>query len=228
VADSQNDLGRILRDLGRLGEAEDAFRRARALREKAVERSPRVPALRQLLALTCSDLGHLFGASGRYAEAAAEFRRILELDPGSRAARANLAWSLVVPATATRQEAVEAAALARQAVEQTPGDWACWNALGAARYRLGEWEQAVQALEKARQLNKNVPPPPHLFLAMAQWQLGNKEAALERYREVARFMDIRERQEPDSRRLRAEAAALLGVRPPAIPEGKKESPRIKD
>src|SRR5205823_4976977 len=132
------------------------------LREKAVGRSPEVRALRDLLADTCTELGSVLVAAGRAGEAAAHYRRALELRPHSLAAKVNLAWSLALPRTATRQEAAEAVALARRAADEAPGVWNCWNALGAALYRMGEWEQARQALEKALALGKSCPPPPHL------------------------------------------------------------------
>jgi serine/threonine protein kinase/Flp pilus assembly protein TadD len=211
VADSYNDLGRILRDMGRLGEAEDALRQARTLREKSVARNPGEPFRRGLLVETCNELGSLLVSAGREGEAAAQFRRALELDSQSPNTKVNLAWSLAAPETAKHQEAAEAVDLARQAMKQTPEAWHCWNALGAALYRTGDWKQAHQALEKAKTLHKGFFPPTHLFLAMTLWCLGNKDDARRCYREAAQWMDKSGKQKPEGRRLRAECASLLGI-----------------
>jgi tetratricopeptide (TPR) repeat protein len=146
------------------------------------------------------------------------------MDRDSRTYKVNLAWALAMPVAATKQEAAEAAALARQTVEQDPRDWQCWNALGAAQYRMGEWEQALQALGKAVELTKSGPPPTYLFMAMAQWRLGKQEPARQRYREVAQFIDKSAKQQPAWRLLRTECAALLGIPEPPSPRD-KEAPQ---
>jgi serine/threonine protein kinase/Flp pilus assembly protein TadD len=215
VADSQHGLGRILAESGQLDEAEKALRQARTLREKAVKRSPGVSPLRGLLGETCTSLGDVLSRTGRDREALVEYRRALELDPRNAAYMVNVAWALVVPGTATRQDAGEAADLARKAIAQTPRLWNCWNTLGAALYRSGQWQEALDALEKAVSLQEKCPPPPYLFMAMAHWHLGHKEEAIQRYREVTQRMERTGKQEVESSRLLAECAALLGLREPS-------------
>jgi hypothetical protein len=92
--------------------------------------------------------------------------------------------------------------------------------LGFARYRTGEWQAAVQSLEKGLPLWNHAPEGdawPRLFLAMANWQLGAKTEARTWYDRAERWFDQhRENADPewrydDLRRARAEAAALLGI-----------------
>ena len=52
--------------------------------------------------------------------------------------------------------------------------------LGCARYRLGDWEASVQALDKSRALHKNPEAAGRwtwLYLAMAYAQLGQSDQA---------------------------------------------------
>ena len=53
---------------------------------------------------------------------------------------------------------------------------AFWNTLGVANYRAGQWKAAVEALEKSLQLQRDNAWD-LFFLAMAHWQLGDREAA---------------------------------------------------
>jgi tetratricopeptide (TPR) repeat protein len=54
--------------------------------------------------------------------------------------------------------AVDAAACVRaaeRAVELMPDAGACWNTLGVARYRAGEWKAAIDALTKSMELSSS-------------------------------------------------------------------------
>jgi uncharacterized protein HemY len=83
--------------------------------------------------------------------------------------------------------------------------------MGVARYRAGQWEEAVAALEKAMRLSSGGDAGDWLFLALAHWQLGHKDKAGAYYQKAARWMDQKRPERPELRRFRAEAAALLGI-----------------
>ena len=96
------------------------------------------------------------------------------------------------------------------------------GALGAAHYRLQDWRQAQAALEKALSLHKLEQATPgsldyciaanHGFvLAMAHWQLGEKKTARAQYDKALHCMDNGIKGFEETNRLRAEAAALLGI-----------------
>jgi tetratricopeptide (TPR) repeat protein len=112
------------------------------------------------------------------------------------------------------EKAVE---VARKAVDQAPGEAALWSRLGAAQYRAGDWQAAVAALDKALQLRDDALAGFHL--AMASWQLGDKDRARQCYDRASRWMAIHAPDAADLRRCRAEAAELLGV---------KEQPTAKE
>ncbi len=102
--------------------------------------------------------------------------------------------------------------LAQEAVEAVPGHSDVRLTLGIAYYRTGDWQAAVEDLDKSIQLQKDGGESRQLFfLAMAHWQLGEKDEARQKYNRAAEWM---EKNQPDSnelRRFRAEAAELLGI-----------------
>jgi hypothetical protein len=93
---------------------------------------------------------------------------------------------------------------------------------------MGNWKDAVAALEKSMQLRKGGDSYDWFFLAMAHWQLGNKEQARQWYAQAVKGAD-RPRNEGDRlefRRFRAEATQLLGFQ--ELPTQKeKEKPHSK-
>ena len=61
------------------------------------------------------------------------------------------------------------------------------NTLGVAYYRVGEYQDAIDKLERCDKLRTESIPDDLAFLAMAQHQLGQKEqarATLERLRQI--------------------------------------------
>jgi len=130
-------------------------------------------------------------------------------------------WLLANRAEADRRDARQSLASAQQAVELAPREGMCWRALGAVRYRGGDWSGAAEALEKAMALRQGGEGWDWLFLAMARWRQGQKEDARKWCRQAAAWAEKAEHNKPwaesnpevvkDLRRLRAEAAKLLGL-----------------
>jgi Flp pilus assembly protein TadD len=90
----------------------------------------------------------------------------------------NVAW-LCLWAPDALPDFGPAVRLARQAVGQQPGNATYLNTLGAALYRAGELEEAIQVLHKAAQAQDLNTGTAHdwLFLAMAHARLGKAEEA---------------------------------------------------
>jgi tetratricopeptide (TPR) repeat protein len=183
-------------------------------------------------------------ALGRFEESLAACDRALELDPKDAKTRSNrravlsrvneLAWELSTAADPARRDPARAVALARIAVDRAPNEGAYWNTLGVAHYRSGDWTAAIAALDRSVELTSGGGPWDWLFLAMASWQLGQKEQARRWYEKAAVRMEAKGdgagiqvsedeeapvrggstekgTAEEDLRRVRAEAASLLGV-----------------
>jgi serine/threonine protein kinase/WD40 repeat protein len=168
--------------------------------------------------------GH-FGAK-RWTEAVAEYSTALELCPDYAAAANDLAWLLAACPQKELLDAPRAVALAQQAVRlepqivaysNTPGAYSTtlanyWNTLGVAHYRAENWQEAIAALNKAEELAPGKYSAWNVFfLAMAHWQIGEKEQARKEYRQAAAWMEKNQPRNEELRRFRAEAAELLGV-----------------
>jgi WD40 repeat protein len=114
------------------------------------------------------------------------------------------------------RDPIRAVTSAKKAVELAPRIGVYWATLGLAHYRAGNWKDAVQALERSMELRWGGDGTVWFYLAMAHWQLGEKEQARKWYDEAVRWMeqpDLR-RQADDIPRLRAEAAELLLIKEP--------------
>jgi uncharacterized protein HemY len=168
----------------------------------------------------------LYSAFGQPEKAKADVAKALELvqqNPHSSSYN-NLAWVLATCPDAKVHEPVQAVALAKKAVELAPQSGLCWNTLGAAHYRAGDWKAASAALEKSMSLRKGGDGFDWFFLAMAHWQLGEKELSREWYDKAVAWMDKNKPNKPnledELQRFRAEAAGLLGL--PAVQPTKEK------
>jgi tetratricopeptide (TPR) repeat protein len=108
--------------------------------------------------------------------------------------------------------------MARKAVQLAPDRYEPWITLGVALHRNGEWGDAVEALQKSNQIHENASSC--IFLAMAHWQLGDKEKAGPYFRKAVELMDKDKPVDKENLRHRAEAAALLGIKDE--PPGEKD------
>jgi uncharacterized protein HemY len=102
--------------------------------------------------------------------------------------------------------------LAKDAAALEPNDWAIANTLGVAHYRVGAWNAAIAALERSIQVRNGGTSFDWFFLAMAHWQLREKDKAREWSDRAVQWMDKNQPTDEEVRRFRAEAAELLGVK----------------
>jgi tetratricopeptide (TPR) repeat protein len=126
------------------------------------------------------------------------------------AAQKGRAWFLAfctLPEVGDPQRAVT---LAKQALERSVEDGSSWTTLGVALYRTGQWQKAVTALEIARKYGPEREGLNGFFLAMAHGRLGAKDEAARCYERAAAWMDNHQPDSRSLRRVRAEAAAVLG------------------
>ena len=136
------------------------------------------------------------------------YRRALASNPADAGCHNDLAWFLVTCPYVPLRDPAEGMKLARKAVELGPSGH-CWNTLGVAHYRAGEWKEAVAALEKAMQLRGGGDSYDWFFLAMAYWQLGEKDKASQWFDKAVQWMDKNMPKGKELGRIRAEAAELL-------------------
>jgi Flp pilus assembly protein TadD len=106
------------------------------------------------------------------------------------------------------RRAVEAA---KKAVELAPKQVSHWQTLAWAEYRAGNSKTAVAAMKKARELGSDGCSSEWFLLAMAHWQLGDKDQARKWYDQAVQWMDKNEHNGEELRCFRSEAAELLGL-----------------
>jgi WD40 repeat protein/serine/threonine protein kinase len=139
--------------------------------------------------------------------------QVLETAPDQPDMATELAWVLVAGEKKFRDPA-RALPLARRAVELAPDEPVCRNTLGVVYYRLGRWDEAVEALQAAARANRDGPTAYDLFfLAMTYHRTGQAEKARECYDQAMGWWRARPGLEPhevtELRAIRAEADAVL-------------------
>jgi WD40 repeat protein/tetratricopeptide (TPR) repeat protein/tRNA A-37 threonylcarbamoyl transferase component Bud32 len=108
---------------------------------------------------------------------------------------ASLAWtcSLAPDATADPEQVVRLASLA---LLQDPNNYVCQRALGAALYRAGKYQQAIEQFTAAMKLRKQPAPSTWLFLALAHQRLKHPEEAKKWLDKAREWIEEARRQEP--------------------------------
>jgi tetratricopeptide (TPR) repeat protein len=239
---SMNNLASALRMQGKYAQAEQGFRRVIEIAEKMAADLPSETNYRVPLVRSLSSLGRVLREDGRPQEAARYILKALDAaeqfaadSPGNAFHDqalavahdgAHHAWSLATSAEPASREPELAAVLATRAVRSYPESACCWQALGAANYRLGNYQVAVENLEKSTELQKDGGDAGQwFFLAMAHGRLGHSDAARQGFDRGVRWMQGRRNRDEIPRRLWAEAAALLGIAYP--PPLKPVTPEVR-
>ena len=173
-------------------------------------------AYRQAIEKDESDAGPLFGLAtvlarqGQQEEAIKLRKQAIELSPKATPTQLNnLAWMLVTVEDETLRDPELALQLAQKAVEIDPKSDGLMNTVGVANYRAGNWQASIDALNKS--LDTNTPlSSDGFFLAMAHWQLDEKDIAQEWFDKAKKWMDENDSDDAELIRFRAEAEALMG------------------
>jgi len=117
--------------------------------------------------------------------------KLWEECPVLTATNDRLAWFLVNCPVLHLRDPERAVELAQKIVELDPKAEAGWCTLGAAYYRVGQWEAAVEALTQSDRLHPQGPWD-HFFLAMAHGQLGHDHEARNWYDQGVKWLDEHE------------------------------------
>jgi tetratricopeptide (TPR) repeat protein len=229
----QINLGNLLRQAGRTDEAAQAYRQAVALLEKLAAGPSAGADYRLFLARSHINLALLLEENSRPQEAEQAYRQALALyeklaakSPDRLQCGNELALCLrnlghLLRQTgrpdAAAQACRQAVAAAQQAVKLAPQAAGYWSTLGAAQYRAGEWHAVLRSLHRSRELGGE--PEDGFYLAMAHGRLGEQDRARQWYDRACTALGKNQPADKQLLRLRAEAAALLGLPVPADPAG---------
>jgi tetratricopeptide (TPR) repeat protein len=230
LALGHRNLATLLRDTSRLPEAERSCRQAGDLLARLAADSPSRPDYRAEWAHSLHTLAGLLEADGRPREAEPAYSRAVTLReklaadfPGAAeygrdlaAGRAALGWLLAACPDPHVRDATRAVEVARKAVAQAPQDPEYRGTLGVGHYRAGNWKAAVEELDRALRLAGGGSAAGYagFFLAMAHWQLGEREQARACYAAAVRRLAAQKAKDENLDRFRAEAAELLGLAAP--------------
>ncbi len=244
-ADAHYNLGNLLRSKGQLDEAIAEFREVIRIKKDDAEAHTNLGqalAAKGLLDEAIAEyrealkhdfpeayiahnlLGITLTNKGRLDDAIAELRESIRLKKDYANAHNNLAWLLATCPDRKFRDPATAVTHAKKAVELLPGHGGVWNTLGVAQYRNGDWKAAAAALNKSVQLQNEGDSFNFFFLAMAHWQLNEKDKARAWYEKAVAWMDKHKPDDEELKRFRAEAAALLGL-PKATDKQKKKTER---
>ena len=157
-----------------------------------------------------SQRGRGFVKSTQWVHAIGAYTKAIELDPTNAKTHNDLAWLLATCPDVECRDSVRALELAKKAFSLTQPKGNVWNTLGVAQYRALDWQAAITALEKSKELLDGKELSFNaFFLAMAQWQLGNQVEARKCYDQAVEWMEENKPQDNELRRFRTEAAELL-------------------
>ena len=169
---------------GRLDDARELAEEAVVLNRRSLgPEHPQTLFGLTILASIARDQGRFDDARKGYEKAMAVLRRTLSArTPEVQRCMADYAWMLASTADSGRRDPHRAIELANEVIQNSPKVRDVWTTLGVAHYRAGAWNDAIAALEKS----EAATPGPFtavdgLFLAMAYWQLGDKENGREWY-----------------------------------------------
>jgi tetratricopeptide (TPR) repeat protein len=127
---------------------------------------------------TMHNLANSYHAAGRQDEAVQLRTEVLALRPDDSGAHNDAAWKLAISPDKDGHypHAKQAVTWARRANELAPDNPGHLNTLGVALYRAQQWQEAIDALQKSIEHGADVPHN-WLFIAMAHWQLDQKDKA---------------------------------------------------
>jgi serine/threonine-protein kinase len=207
-------LGSLYLDRGQWPQAQACFERCLPDAERLARDFPGVPGYRGSLAQTHAYLAYSLEGAGRHRDAEAAFDRHVKVFEDAIAAfpdNHELKWHMVsnlcMPPVSRLRSPDRVCRLAEAAAALSPDSLN----LGMAYYRAGRWRESIRQLQPQEQAQPRDNAIPWLFLAMAYWRNGDKEQARRLYGQASAWMDGRKYVPYAERRLRAEAAELLGV-----------------
>src|SRR5271165_1010374 len=172
---------------------------------KAIELDPK-------LAAAWNSRGLGYKRLNQFDKAIADYSKAIQLEGNSADAdryHNRLAWLLATCPDPKLRDSRRAVDSATKAVELSPKNGDYWRTLAWAQYRAGNWKAAVTAMEKVKELGSAGDSFQWFLLAMAHWQLGNKDQARQWYDRAVEWMDKNKPENDELGRFRIEAGEML-------------------
>jgi eukaryotic-like serine/threonine-protein kinase len=209
--ESMNNVGNCYALLGQHEKALELLEKALAGRKAVL--GPEHPKTLESM----NNIAVTYSALGRYAESLHLHQQTLalrkiKLGAGHRATLNSLnavAWLLATAPDTTVRNPRKALEMAQEAVKRAPTKDDYWNTLGAAHYRLGNYQAALPALAKSMDLRKGGEATDWFFLSMIHQHLGHKDEAREWFDKAVVWTEKEKPNDKELRYLQGEAAELI-------------------
>ncbi len=133
----------------------------------------------------------------------------------------NLAWFRLTCPVAEFRDFGEAERLARELTSRSPERFDSWSILGASRYHNGDYPGSLSAFQKAREVDQAKFGFWDFYVAMAQWQLGEKPEAQASFERAAGWMKSNPGKKV-AQGIRAQAASVLNLADRGATSGKRQ------
>jgi tetratricopeptide (TPR) repeat protein len=200
----------------------DDFARIRGNRRPVPPQSPWATKVRELLdeGEKAWLAGHYAASSDSYGSLAAMLDAIptATMSAGERRLVAyalnNWAWLLATCPEKGLQNHEASVKYGRRALDLEPNDGNAWNTLGVAYFRLGDWDDALNAFYRSMELRDEGDSADWFFLAMIHSRLGHKERAREWYDKAVQWSHRMRPGDDELYRFEVEAAQALGLPKP--------------
>jgi tetratricopeptide (TPR) repeat protein len=206
---SCRNLGKIYSESGRTELAIQSYGQAIGLLEQLRNEHADIPMYPLELAYCYRRRSLVTGDVADYSKATQEYRRTLRVNPNIASIANSLAWHLATGKNPSEKDTHEAVTLAKKAVNLIPDASTYWNTLGVAHYRMKEWNESVQALQKSIELGKQRDISNWFFLALAFHQKGDTAQARRWFDEGVELLEQASAPNLETNRFRDEALALL-------------------
>jgi eukaryotic-like serine/threonine-protein kinase len=225
LAWSYHLLGVLRQSAERSEEAIQDFEEAASLYRKTLDAQPGVTYYMRNLGETLYRLAVLRDDPAQLSEARSLLQKTVDRRPtsdkvdyvgNSIVARNDLAWFLLTCPDKDFRDPKQALELCLDVIEKAPQVGCFWNTLGLAHYRVGAWQESVDALLESMKLCEGGDSFDWFVLAMAYQKLGNHEQAKIWYHRAVGWMENHNRADEDLRRFHEEASGLLGLNTPSI------------
>jgi tetratricopeptide (TPR) repeat protein len=243
--------GNLFLEEWRLPEAEANYRKSVKLLKELTDKFPDTPTYQSIYGATLHNLALVLQRRGEWDEAvqltdqAVEHQQIaLKPNPGNQVYRerlfnhymqlgyylANFPDCPLRDTDPPLRDSGRAIDQIKMAIDLDPRNGTAQVYLGVAYYRNQDFSNSVATLLKVLDFNrKDNAREGWFFLAMACWRLGQKERARMWYYDAAAWLDKNPPGYPENvLRVRAEAAALLGVEKESSPTLGPDFPPVAD
>ncbi len=154
-------------------------------------------------------LSQLWTSKGNRAKSREYLERTLRVDPNCAECDNDLGWMLVALPAREPFDPELGLKHAERAVQLAEKMATFWNTLGIARYRNGDWQGCLEALNRSMEGNSGGDAWDWFFVAMAHKKLGESEQAKQWLAKALEWMKSQKNQDPELQAFAREAEAEI-------------------